>query len=158
LLVLKALISAEADETITGWSREHTMSRLCRARPPLPDLILAELAAWKSRQQGGLENMMRLAQVDSRIQFLLDVLMLDKVAGGGFTFTHETLTGFWTTAMMRTSVDDDGMGAGERFWGGDMVTDNMRLAFLRTISQRPFHHYSGLVLAHFLPRFVCSWY
>jgi hypothetical protein len=158
LLVLKALISAEADDTITGWSREQTMSRLCRARPPLPDLILSELAAWKGRQQGGLENMMRLAQVDFRIQFLLDVLTLDKAAGGGFTFTHETLTGFWKTAMVRTAGGDDGMVVGGRFWGGDLVTDSMRLAFLRTISQRPFHLYSGLVLSPFSPPFVRRWY
>ena len=100
--------------------------------------------------------MLRHGQVEFRMQFLLDVLMLDKAGGGGFTFTRETLTGFWTRAMLRPAGEKDAMVTEERFWGGDAVTDNLRLAFLRAVSQRPFHVYSGFVLLRFLSSFCLS--
>jgi len=159
LLVLKALLSTEAADAITAWNREETIVRLCRTSPTLPDLILAELAGWKTRQQNGMELMQRSSEVDFRIQFLNYVLTADKNAGGGFVFSRETLREFWTRGLVSSrgelSEDDVEMyppasasGGGlvlENWWGGDGVTDTVRYVFFHFLSQQEFRRYSGVV-------------
>jgi len=159
LLVLKALLSTEATDAITAWNREETIARLCRASPPLPDLILAELAGWKARQQNGMELTQQTSQVDFRIQFLNYVLAGDKNAGGGFVFSRETLRQFWTTGLvgsrgdlsegdvelyLPTNANGGGL-AVENWWGGDGVTDTVRLLFFHVFSQQEFRRLSGVV-------------
>jgi len=159
LLVLKALLLSEAADAITAWNREETIARLCQASPPLPDLILAELAGWKARQKNGMELTQRTSQVDFRIQFLSYVLSADKNAGGGFVFSRETLREFWTRGLVGSEGDPSegdvemypptsANGGGlvvENWWGGDGVTDTVRFLFFHVFSQQEFRRLSGVV-------------
>lgn len=175
LFVLKALLSTEAADGITSWNREETIARLCRSSPPLPELILAELAAWKARQRDGLELRQRTSQVDFRMQFLTYVLAADKnaaerMAGGdsgegrhvaGFVFGRATLEEFWRRGMVSVRGEREpevelypsSVSAPEcNWWGGDGVTDTVRYMFFHFLSQQGFGRFSGVVIR--LPPFV----
>jgi hypothetical protein len=154
LFVLKALLSTDTSDAITGWNREDTISRLCRASPALPELLLADLAGWKCRQRGGMEVMQRVTQVDFRMQFLTYALAADRNAGGTFVFSRQTLEEFWTRGLVREmgepredEVELCAPSVGlESWWGGDGATDTVRSMFFHFFSLREFRWLSGVVI------------
>ena len=143
LQMLRALFLTETSEIISGWNRENCMSRLCHLKPSLPELILGELANWKSRQYVfGAENAQRSPLVELQIQFLIHVLAADKFVGGDYQFPREVLEEFWSNALIRSGEDP---GIEGQFWGGDGVTESLRLILFHTLSGTDFRRHSGLV-------------
>jgi len=143
LQLLRALLLTETTEIIPGWNRDNCMSRLCHLKPSLPELILGELANWKSRQyEFGTENAQRSALVEFQVQFLIQVLASDKFVGGDYQFPREVLEEFWNNTMIRSGEDP---GIETQFWGGDGVTESLRLMLFHTLSGTDFRRHSGLV-------------
>jgi len=141
LQVLRALLLAETHSMVTNWKKEQCVQELCQSTPSLPGLILEELAAWKKRQyDAGSENAERPAQIQFRLQFLFQVLSATQVAGG-FTFPRQVLEGFWNSALA-SSADS---AAEHVYWGGDFVTENMRLLLFHILATVDFNQHSGLV-------------
>lgn len=146
LQLLRALLLTEPTEIIPGWNRDDCMSRLCHKKPSLPEVILGELAYWKFRQYAsGGENAQRSSLVEYQVQFLIQVLAADKYVGGGYQFPRKVLEEFWSTALTR-SGEDPGMET--QFWGGDGVTETLRLVLFHTLSGIDFLCHSGLVHRH----------
>jgi len=145
LQLLRALLLTEPTEIIPGWNRDNSMSRLCHMKPSLPEVILGELAYWKSRQYAsGTENAQRSPLVEYQVQFLIQVIAADNYVGGGYQFPREVLEEFWSTALIR-SGEDPGMQT--QFWGGDGVTESLRLILFHALSGIDFRRHSGLVTA-----------
>ena len=143
LQLLRALLLTEPSEIIEAWNRDNCMSRLCNKKPSLPEMILEELAYWKSRQYAsGAENAQRSPLVEYQVQFFIQVLAADNFVGGVYQFPRETLEEFWSTALIR-SGEDPGMEA--QFWGGDGVTESLRLILFHSLSGIDFRCHSGLV-------------
>lgn len=141
LQILRALLLTETSEIVTGWNREECVSRLCSMTPSLPEVILDEFTTWKVRQyQLGFEHAQRSAQVEFRVQFLLHVLNADRNVGGTFQFSRETLEGFWNNTLMRT--EEGGL---DQWWGGDCVTETVRIIFFHILASVEFQSHSGLV-------------
>jgi hypothetical protein len=139
--LLRAILLVEPSDIVTNWNRMECMSQLCFAQPSLPHIILGELAHWKNRQYSvpELENTQRPLQIESRLQFLIQVLAADRNVRGSYTFPEAILEEFWNTALMR---HDEGY---KQYWGGDMVTEYMRVAFFHLLANCDFRRHSGLV-------------
>jgi hypothetical protein len=144
LFVLRALLFADAADTVTNWKREECVRRLCMFTPSLPEVILGELAAWKKRQYSlGQEHAERGNIVPTRLHNLLYVLNYDRIGLGDYTFPREVLEEFWTAALLRPGVN----GNERQFWGGDTLTEMMRLTFFHVFARdkEDFRRYSALV-------------
>jgi hypothetical protein len=142
LQLLRILLSTETSEIVTDWNRDECTSKLCLANPSLPELILGELANWKTRQYTqGLENAQRASQIEIRVQFLVHVLSADKNAGGEYKFPREILEAFWSTALLSPLEDV----RREQYWGGDGVTESMRVVLFHILATLDFRCHSGLV-------------
>jgi hypothetical protein len=141
LQVLRTLVMADSADFVTGWKREDCVHRLCMFTPSLPEVILEELAGWKRRQyMFGLENAERAAQIQVRVQLLMLVLGIERNPVDGFRFPREVLEDFWNTALMRTED-----GGNDQYWGGDLVTEHMRLMLFHTISTTELRRSPALV-------------
>ena len=141
LTLLRALLLTDTSEFVTGWKRDEVIAHFCALRPSLPEVILGELAGWKQRQyQLGYEGADRSGQIQFRVQFLMHILQADKNVGGGYTFPRDVLEDFWRIALMRCG--DDGS---DQYWGGDGVTETMRVVLFHILAQTEFRRHSGLV-------------
>ena len=141
LQLLRALLCTETSEVVTEWKRDECISKLCLMTPSLPEVILGELAAWKTRQYVlGFQNAQRGAQIEFRVQFLVHVLAADKIAGGEYQFPRRVLEEFWNTALL--PPEDLGM---EQYWGGDGVTESIRIVFFHILANNDFRRHSALV-------------
>jgi hypothetical protein len=142
LLVVRALLYAESADTVTLWKREECTHRLCMQKPSLPEVILGELATWKKQRYSlGMENVDRQGHVMVWVQFFLHILLFDRQVLGGYVFPREVLEEFWNSALMRS-----GNGGNERlYWGGDSITDMMRVMFFHLLSREDLKRFSGLV-------------
>lgn len=143
LQLLRTLLYKETSIIAQPWKRDEYVSKSCLMAPSLPEVILGELAGWKTRQYiSGLENAQRNNQIEFRVQFLLQVLSWDKSAGGEYQFPREILEEFWNTALVRS---EDSVGMEQQYWGGDGVTESMRVVLFHLIGQVDFRRHSGLV-------------
>jgi len=141
LQVLRGLLVTETHEMVTDWKKEECAHEFCRSNPSLPGLILEELAAWKKRQYDcGLQNAERPGQIQFRIQYLFNVLYFTSSVGG-FVFPRHVLEGFWDSAL--ASSEDEA--AESVFWGGDYVTESIRLILFHGLSTIDINRHSGLV-------------
>jgi hypothetical protein len=142
LQMLCALLTTDTSEIVTAWKRDECISNLCFMSPSLPEVILGELAAWKIRQyMSGFEHVQRTQQIELRVQFLVHVLSADKNAGGGYQFPRKILEGFWSTALLRSQEG----GSEQQYWGGDGVTESIRVVLFHILAALDFRRHSGLV-------------
>jgi hypothetical protein len=142
LQMLRAMLSTDTSEIVTGWKRDECISNLCFMSPSLPEVILGELATWKIHQyMSGFEHAQRTPQIELRVQFLVHVLSADKNAGGGYQFPRKVLEGFWSTALLRSQEG----GSEQQYWGGDGVTESIRVVLFHILAALDFRRHSGLV-------------
>ena len=141
LQLLRSLLVTEAHEMVTDWNKEQCAYEFCQLEPSLQGLVLEELAHWKKRQYiAGLENAEKPTQIHFRITYLLNILLITR-AEGGLAFPRDVLEGFWNSPLSSSGNE----AAETVFWGGDYITENIRLIFFHGLSTLDFRRYPGLV-------------
>jgi hypothetical protein len=141
LQMLRALLITETDDMVTEWNKEASAYEFCQLNPSLQGLVLEELAAWKKRQyDAGLQNVEKPTQIQFRVTYLLNLLYITR-AQGGFVFTRDVLEGFWNSALASSGNE----AAETLLWGGDYITENIRLILLHGLAMIDFKRHKALV-------------
>lgn len=144
LQLLQALLLTETSRAVLNANREDIVRDLCSETPPLPEVILQDLADYKDRQYGlGRENTDLSTHIRLRISFLMSVLNANKVGQGNFHFTGDILESFWNKVLTSGLPIEHQLE--ERFWGGDYITECMRDILFEFIWKYDIHNHAGLV-------------
>jgi hypothetical protein len=138
LQILRALLFAETSDMVTNWSHRACITLLCRSTPSLPEVMMNEIIAWKKRQyELGTEKVERPGQSQYRIQDLFNILGVER----HFTFPGPALERFWDEALVgRVQKEANG-----DYWGGDFVTESLRVFWFHTFNNIDFDRHPGFV-------------
>ena len=144
LELLHVLLVAEPSEFVLDGKREEMVHKLCAETPPLPVVILNDLAEYKERRYNlGRENTELSDHIRLRCDFLMSALDCEKLSQGNFQFTQEVLEGFWSKVL--SSASPASREQEERFWGGDYITECMRDILFEFLWKCDICSHAGLV-------------
>jgi hypothetical protein len=138
LQILRALLLSEVNDLVKNWDGRACLAELCRCTPSLPEVMLDEIIMWKKRQSDlGMEKVERPSQSQYRIQDLFNFLGMERQ----FTFPETVLERFWNEALVGR-VEKEIQGA---YWGGDLITESLRIYWFHTFGNVDFDRHPGFV-------------